>query len=189
MSRRKTILGIDPGLADLGWGVVSLERNRVELIEYGVIKTKAHVPLAERLLAIHMQLATILKTHKPDQVGIEKLFFGKNAKTAMSVGEARGVVVLTLCQHELTYDEFTPASVKIALTGFGNADKKQVQEMVKHTLKLDAIPKPDDAADALAIAITVAHSTSINQKLKEAMSQKGSSKELSQKIKAQLAKL
>ncbi|NTV30925.1 crossover junction endodeoxyribonuclease RuvC [candidate division WWE3 bacterium] len=182
MSRRKKILGIDPGLADLGWGIIEVEKNRVFPVDYGVIKTKANTPLAERLSIIYTELKQLISQHQPDHVGIEKLFFGKNAKTAMSVGEARGVVVLTLFQHALIYTEFTPAAVKIALTGYGNADKHQVQEMVKHTLKLRQIPKPDDAADALAIAITMAYNLKLNQIVEDKRKDKEAAQRFYQKI-------
>lgn len=150
------IMGIDPGLADLGWGVVEANNLSIKVINFGVIKTKSVQQLNQRLLTIYIEITDIIKAYQPSRIGIEQLFFGKNAKTAMVVGEARGVVLLAMAQ--LGYDpvEFKPAEIKMALTGYGNADKKQMQYMVKTMLKLKQVPKPDDAADALAVAITCA---------------------------------
>ena len=169
MSSRKILLGIDPGLADLGWGIIEVNHSQMTPVDYNVIKTKSTLALPERLGIIYHELRKILTKYKPDEVGVEKLFFGKNVKTAMVVGEARGVVMLALNLHNLQPEEFTPPAIKIALTGYGNADKKQMQEMVKHTLKLEKIPKPDDVADALAVAITLAASNKTKTVLQNAL--------------------
>ena len=150
------IMGIDPGLADLGWGVVTNEKSLIKLVDFGVIKTKSTQKLTDRLQSIYREITKIIKNYQPNRIGIEQLFFGKNAKTAMVVGEARGVVLLALAQLGYEPIEFKPAEIKMTLTGYGNADKKQIQFMVKTMLKLKHIPKPDDAADALAVAITCA---------------------------------
>lgn len=149
-----TILGIDPGMARLGWGVIAASGLQPRILNYGVIETTSKQSTAERLQYLHQELVKVIEKYQPEVVAVEKLFFGKNAKTAMLVGEARGVIIFTLSQHHLNYREFTPAEIKIAVTGYGNADKKQIQEMVKTSLRLEDIPKPDDAADALAVAIT-----------------------------------
>ncbi|MFA5022294.1 MAG: crossover junction endodeoxyribonuclease RuvC [Patescibacteria group bacterium] len=155
---QKIILGIDPGLADAGFGVIKKENNRLQVIDYGNIKTKAKVPDETRLTEIDQALTKLIKKYQPDVLGVEKLFFCKNIKTAMAVGQARGVIMLAGGKHGLKVLEYTPLQVKQALTGYGKADKKQIQQMVKIILGLKQIPKPDDAADALAIAICCANS-------------------------------
>lgn len=152
-SKTKIILGIDPGIADTGFGVIKISGSKIEVLGHGSIKTSAGVKKEKRLKTIHQDLATVIKKYKPQVAGVEKLFFAKNAKTAMTVGEARGVILLTLAEYNLPIFEFTPMQVKTALTGYGKADKKQMQEMVRSVLKLKNIPKPDDAADALAVAL------------------------------------
>jgi crossover junction endodeoxyribonuclease RuvC len=153
------ILGVDPGTATTGYGLIDEDQQgQFDVIGYGVIKTQAGLPDEQRLMTIHQQLKDIILLHHPDCAGVEKLFFQNNAKTAIVVGQARGVILLTLAQAGLKIDEFTPMEVKQAVTGYGNADKKQIQQMVQMILHLDAIPTPDDAADALAIAICVANS-------------------------------
>lgn len=149
----KTILGIDPGIADTGFGVVECEGNKLTCITYGSIKTKANTPLADRLEIINNELTEIIKKYSPNLMSVEELFFCNNAKTALIVGQARGVILLTAKQHNLPICEFTPLQVKQAVSTYGKADKAQVQKMVKMLLNLKEIPKPDDAADALAIAI------------------------------------
>ena len=149
------ILGIDPGTAITGWGVVDFHPpNRFEIIAYDCIYTKSHQPLPDRLLQIYQQLQQLLNQYQPETVAMESLFFNTNAKTAMLVGQARGVVKLALVQSGLTIQEYTPLQVKTTLTGYGRADKKQIQFMVQQILKLPQLPQPDDAADALAIAVT-----------------------------------
>lgn len=153
------ILGIDPGIADTGFGIIKKENNgKLSCLAYGSIKTKAKTNLADRLFIIGEELNKIIKKHKPDMVAVEKLFFSKNVKTALIVGEARGVVMLTARQNNLPIEEFTPLQVKQAVSTYGRAGKDQVQKMVKLILNLKEIPKPDDAADALAIAICALNS-------------------------------
>ena len=150
------ILGIDPGTGICGFGVIELKgtSRSAKMIDAGVIATPPHTPLPERLLDIYDSLHQIIKSARPDQVSIEKLFFSKNITTGISVAEARGVVVLVCQQHKLPMFEYTPNEIKKTMTGYGSADKKQMQEMVRLHLELDDVPKPDDAADALAAAIT-----------------------------------
>lgn len=164
MSSPTTILGIDPGIADMGWGIVEQTKNGELLAKYyGSIKTSPHNDLPTRLGQIYVRLNQIILDYTPDQVGIEKLFFGKNSKTAMSVGEARGVAMLIINQNQLPFVEITPAEIKQALTGYGSADKQQMQRMVKSILGLSEIPKPDDAADALAVAIATLAGNSMRE--------------------------
>ncbi len=149
------ILGIDPGTGICGFGVIEVKQTgRAKMIDNGVIATPPHTPLSERLLDIYESMHEIIKLNKPDCVSIEKLFFTKNITTGISVAEARGVVLLVCKQHELPTFEYTPNEIKKTMTGYGSADKKQMQEMVKLHLDLTSVPKPDDAADALAAAIT-----------------------------------
>jgi len=150
------ILGIDPGTGILGFGVIDAGRQP-KLVDAGVIRTRVHQAESERLLIIYNALQEIVKDTKPQVVSVEKLFFSRNVTTAMSVSQARGIVLLVAQQHGLPIAEYTPQQIKMALTGYGKADKKQVQEMVRLLLKLKDIPKPDDCADALAAALT--HST------------------------------
>jgi len=156
MSRADTILGVDPGLARMGWGIVRVENGKLKVENYGVVETNSSDEISLRLAKLHSELKQLINTYQPTRAAVEKLFFGKNAKTAMIVGEARGVIILTLNQCGLEFQEFTPAEVKIALTGYGSADKVQMQRMTQQTLRLKELPKPDDAADALAVAVTAA---------------------------------
>ncbi|TVP59425.1 MAG: crossover junction endodeoxyribonuclease RuvC [Nodularia sp. (in: Bacteria)] len=156
----KRILGLDPGLAILGFGAISCTHNpqrlqdtTVEMIDFGVIRTTADTEMGQRLCILFDDLHTIIEQLKPDLVAIEKLFFYRMANTIV-VAQARGVLMLALAQHKLPYVEFTPGQIKLALTGYGNADKLEVQDAVARELDLDDIPKPDDAADALAVALT-----------------------------------
>jgi crossover junction endodeoxyribonuclease RuvC len=146
------ILGIDPGTAITGYAIVDTD-NDLTCLEYGVIRTIPEQKDEERLLIINSELDAIIKKHKPDIASIEKVFYFKNAKTVIPVSQARGVILFTLAKNEIPITEFTPLQVKTATTGYGRATKKQVQEMVKTLLNLEKIPKPDDAADAIAIAI------------------------------------
>jgi len=150
------ILGIDPGTGILGFGVIDVVKGKTEFVTAGVIKTPAHTPLDERLEEIFNGLNEIINETKPEAASIEKLFFARNVTTAMSVSHARGVAMLVARQAGLTIAEYTPLQIKQTLTGYGKADKKQVQEMVRIQLNLKQIPRPDDAADALAAAITYA---------------------------------
>lgn len=149
------ILGIDPGTGILGFGVIDTGRQPA-IVDAGVIRTKVHQPEPERLQIIFDSLQDIVKTNQPQAVSVEKLFFARNVTTAMSVAQARGVVLLVAQQHRLPIFEFTPMQIKQSLTGYGKADKKQMQEMVRLLLNLKEVPKPDDCADALAAALTYA---------------------------------
>lgn len=148
------ILGIDPGTGILGFGVIDYLNGKYSLIDAGVIRTPIKEDDALRLQIIYDELKTIIGELQPDEVSVEKLFFAQNVTTAMTVAQARGVVLLCARQANLTIFEYTPLQIKQALTGYGRAEKKQIQEMVKIILKLNSIPKPDDCADALAAAIT-----------------------------------
>ncbi|MDR1123002.1 MAG: crossover junction endodeoxyribonuclease RuvC [Endomicrobium sp.] len=148
------VLGIDPGLSLTGWGIVeALSRDKINAIQYGCIKTTRLVPLIERLHTIHDKLQSVINRYKPEVVAIEELFFLKATKTVASVGQSRGAIVLTVSINKIPLAEYNPRCVKIALTGYGAANKYQIQHMVKTFLRLEKIPKPDDAADALAMAI------------------------------------
>lgn len=153
------VLGIDPGLATTGYGVIRSLNRKLEVINYGCLLTKSGRPLSTRLLTIYQQMKELILTYSPDVVVIEEIFFCKNVKTALQVGHVRGVIMLAAIEANIKIAEYTPLQVKQALTGFGRADKKQIQEMVKIFLKLKTIPKPDDAADALAIAVCHIHSS------------------------------
>ena len=149
------VIGIDPGTGILGFGVVDFQAHKnPRVIDVGVVATPAHTKLKERLLDIYNSLNEIIETTHPDVMSIEKLFFARNITTAISVAEARGVVILVAALHNLPVFEYTPLQIKQTLTGYGRADKKQVQQMVKLHLNMQEVVKPDDAADALAAAIT-----------------------------------
>lgn len=147
------ILGIDPGTSILGWGIIEKNQDKFIPKKYGCVRTPAGEPLPERLFSIYNSLCDIIRENKPDTMAIEDLFFFKNQKTVMSVAQARGVAIVCAKKYGVPVFEYTPLQVKQALTGYGRADKKQMQEMVRLTCKLKECPKPDDAADALAIAI------------------------------------
>jgi crossover junction endodeoxyribonuclease RuvC len=148
-------LGIDPGTATVGYGVVkSREDGTMEAIDYGVITTPAADTMPTRLLAIHDRLTAIIEQHTPEIAAVEKLFFGKNVTTAITVAQGRGAILITLARARLRIEEYEPSIIKQTVSGYGNAKKPQMQEMVRILLGLEHIPKPDDAADALAIAIT-----------------------------------
>ena len=156
------ILGIDPGIADTGYGLISkTKEDKLECLDYGSIKTKAKTDLTERLEIINTELNKIIKKYKPNLIAIEQLFFCKNVKTALVVGQARGVVLLTARQNNIAIKEFTPLQVKQAVSAYGKADKMQVTRMVKLLLNLDKLPRPDDAADALAVAICAVNSIGV----------------------------
>jgi len=148
------VLGIDPGYALMGWGVVEAEGSRMKLINYGCIETKAGVPMQNRLRTLQLGVRDLLNIYRPDDVAFEELFFARNVTTALMVGAARGAAIIAAAEYTEQLYEYTPMQIKQAITGYGKADKKQIQQMVKLLLKLDEIPKPDDAADAIACAIT-----------------------------------
>lgn len=156
------ILGLDPGFATVGFGIITKTGSKLSLNQYGTFSTKAETPFPERLLDIETQLSELLKSEKPVSVGIEELFFNTNQKTALKVAQARGVLLATIARHQIPIQSYTPMQVKLGVSGYGGADKRQVQEMVKRLLYLEEIPKPDDAADALAIAICHAHQMGIS---------------------------
>jgi len=157
------VLGIDPGTAITGYGFVRQHADdRLEAVAYGVITTPAKIPAHERLVRIYEELNELLLLHRPERAAVEKLFFQRNVTTAIAVGQARGVVMLALAQAGLQPAEYTPNEIKLAVAGYGSAGKRQVQEMVRMLLQLDAIPRPDDAADALAVAITHLHTNRYN---------------------------
>ena len=157
------ILGIDPGLAITGFGVIKYEQNNFKAIQYGVIRTPSKTPLPDRLVKIQEGIHTLIQQYKPDCAAIEELFFNTNAKSAFLVGQARGVAVVTVAAAGLPIYEYTPLQVKQGVAGYGRADKNQIQQMVKTLLNLNQIPKPDDAADALAIAMCHAHTGHFQQ--------------------------
>ena len=148
------VLGIDPGYALMGWGVVEAEGSRMRLINYGCIETKAGVPMQNRLRTLQLGVRDLLNIYRPDDVAFEELFFARNVTTALMVGAARGAAIIAAAEYTASLYEYTPMQIKQAVTGYGKADKKQVQQMVKLLLKMDEIPRPDDAADAIACAIT-----------------------------------
>ena len=158
------ILGIDPGFAIVGYGVVEYKNNKFKVLGYGAITTDADMPMFERFLAIHNDLKQIIDKYKPEFMAIEELFFNSNQKTAINVAQARGVLLLAALQNGVEVYEYTPLQVKQAVAGYGRADKNQVQQMVKVLLNLEKVPKPDDTADALAIAICHGHSYNPNFK-------------------------
>lgn len=161
------ILGIDPGIAIVGFGFIDKVGSKLVPVQYGCIQTEANTDPALRIKDIYDSMAQLIDEYKPDAVAIEKLFFNRNVTTAMSVSQARGVMILAAIQKGLEIGEYTPLQVKQAIVGYGKAEKRQVQEMVKMFLHLSAVPKPDDVADALAVAICHAHSAELLHKIKE----------------------
>lgn len=153
----RTVLGIDPGTAIVGYAVIAERGNTLSMIACDVITTPAHTPLSERLQSIYTRLIEIIADYQPQEAAMEELFFAKNARTAMTVGQARGVAMLALANGGLPISEYTPKQVKQAVTGYGSANKDQVGEMVRILLQIPTIPRPDDAADAAAIAICHLH--------------------------------
>ncbi len=152
------IIGIDPGYAIVGFGVIEYERSQFSVIDYGAVTTAAETDFNTRLKEIYDDVCYIMDKYKPDAMAIERLYFTTNQKTAIAVAEARGIVLLAARQRDIGIYEYTPLQVKNSITGYGKAVKKQVQELTKNILKLPEIPKPDDTADALAIAVCHAHS-------------------------------
>lgn len=158
-----TILGIDPGLATMGWGVIDYDSVKPRIVDYGVLTTPPSMPMPQRLMNLFDGVVDLCQRFDPDDVAMEELFFCKNVSTAIAVGEARGAAMVAMRKHTNNLFEYTPMQIKLAVTGYGKADKKQVQQMVKMLLNLKEIPKPDDAADGLAIAICHAHSIRTRQ--------------------------
>lgn len=152
------IMGIDPGFAITGYGIVKYEGNRFSIVDYGAITTDASMKLPERLLHLSNRLEELIGLYKPDAISIEELFFNKNIKTALAVGHGRGVAVLAAAKSGIDVFEYTPLQVKQSVAGYGRAEKAQIQQMIKVILNLPAIPRPDDVADALAVAVCHAHS-------------------------------
>ncbi|NLG52931.1 MAG: crossover junction endodeoxyribonuclease RuvC [Clostridiales bacterium] len=151
------VLGIDPGYAIVGYGLIRYENNRLTPLQYGVIRTHAKLPIEDRLHEIFTDLTKLIDAYKPDAMAVEKLYFNTNEKTAIDVSQARGIIVLTGKIAGVPFAEYTPLQVKMSVAGYGKADKVQVTEMTRRLLGLRKVPKPDDAADALAIAICHAH--------------------------------
>lgn len=152
------IIGLDPGTATTGFGLIEVNGGKSKYLDAGVITTPADSPMPERLETIYTEVRELMKEYKPDLAAIELLYFGNNVTTAISVGQARGVLLLASYQRNLEIVEYTPLQIKMAITGFGRADKPQVQSMVQTLLGLKTLPRPDDAADALAVALCAAHS-------------------------------
>lgn len=148
------ILGIDPGYALMGWGVIETDCGRLRLVNYGCVETKAGQPMQHRLRTLQLGVQTLVNTYKPDDVAFEELFFARNVTTALMVGAARGAAIIAAAEYTENLYEYTPMQIKQAVTGYGKADKKQVQQMVKLMMHMDTLPTPDDAADAIAAAIT-----------------------------------
>ena len=161
-------LGIDPGTAITGYGIIKEEQDGcLRVLDYGVIRTSADQTQAERLVQLYHQITQLIILHQPDTGAVEKLFFERNVRTALHVGQARGVTMLALAEAHLPIGEYTPMEVKQAVAGYGGADKNQVQQMVRTILGLDDVPHPDDAADALAVAICHIHSAKMRNLLSE----------------------
>lgn len=167
------ILGIDPGTAITGYGLVWGEGDNLRLVDYGTIVTSAGKPLPQRLQEIYYRLTTLIQAREPAAAAVEKLFFSRNVRTALSVGQARGVALLAMANAGIPIHEYTPLEIKQAVVGYGRATKDQVQEMVKMLLGLDSVPQPDDAADAIAVAICHIHSTRMRGLAKRAEEPEG----------------
>lgn len=165
------VLGIDPGYAIVGWGLVEFKNNSFRPLRYGAITTNADIDFNTRLKMIYDDLSEIIKEFNPDSMAVEKLYFTTNQKTAIMVAEARGVIILSAKQNNLPVFEYTPLQVKTAVTGYGKAKKPQVMEMTRRLLKLASVPKPDDTADALAIALT--HIQAAGSELRQKMYREG----------------
>ncbi|WP_027399307.1 crossover junction endodeoxyribonuclease RuvC [Anaerovorax odorimutans] len=160
------ILGIDPGYAILGYGIIEMKGNHYSVCSYGSLTTSASMDMPDRLKHLYTQLMEVIREHEPDEASIEELFFNTNVKTAILVGQARGVAILACANSGLEISEYTPLQIKQGLVGYGRAEKKQIQSMVKTILHLKEVPKPDDTADALAAAICHGHSVGFNNKLR-----------------------
>ncbi len=153
------ILGIDPGYAIVGYGVIDYRNNHFTVVDYGAILTDAGTPFNERLEKIYDNLTALIEKYNPEAMSVEKVFYNSNAKTVIDVSQARGVIMLAAQKNKLPVFEYTPLQVKQSVVGYGRAEKKQIQEMTKRILNLEKVPKPDDTADALAMAICHAHSS------------------------------
>lgn len=163
------IMGIDPGVAIVGFGLIDKVGHKLTPVQYGSIQTEAHTDEGIRLRQIYESMIELIERYQPEEIAVEKLFFNRNVTTAISVGQARGVILLAAIQKGLEVGEYTPLQVKQAIVGYGKAEKRQVQEMVKLFLHLSEVPKPDDVADALAIAICHAHSRTMHKKANEVL--------------------
>ena len=159
-------MGIDPGIAILGYGLLSAEGNRLKYVDAGAITTSSDLSMPERLSIIYNNLSELLRQYKPDAFVVEELFFNKNVKTALIIGHARGVTILAAANYNIPIFEYTPLQVKQAIVGYGRADKNQMQQMVKILLNLKKVPKPDDVADALAVAICHGNSSKFSKLFK-----------------------
>ncbi len=162
-------MGIDPGIAIVGFGFIDKNGSKLTPVQYGCIQTEAHTPDEDRLLHVYEGTVQLIEKYQPDTVAFEKLFFNRNVTNAMSVSQARGVMILAAKQKGLPIAEYTPMQVKQAVVGYGKAEKRQVQEMIRMFLNLQKIPKPDDVADALAVAVCHAHSYLLNSKINEVL--------------------
>ena len=164
------VIGVDPGTATTGYGLIKENADgSLAIVDYGVILTSAESSMPDRLLELHHRLNEIILLHRPEAGAVEKLFFQRNARTAISVGQGRGVVLVSLAEARISVAEYTPLEIKQAIAGYGGADKNQVQQMVKALLNLPSIPRPDDAADALAVAICHVHSARIKSLYQQAI--------------------
>jgi crossover junction endodeoxyribonuclease RuvC len=148
------ILGLDPGTAITGYGIIEIVEGDPHLVTFGVIRTDARLPMPQRLQVIYEEISALLTEYEPDTAAVEEVFFGRNITTAITVGQARGVLILALANAGVPIEEYSPPKIKDAVTGYGKADKHQVQLMVRNLLHLDETPRPDDAADGLAVALT-----------------------------------
>ncbi|MGB2896454.1 MAG: crossover junction endodeoxyribonuclease RuvC [Anaerolineales bacterium] len=163
------VIGIDPGTARTGYGLIQQsDSGSLELVDFGVIETSPKLPMGERLLILHQSLQDLLAQHKPVEAAVERLFFQKNVKTAITVGQARGVAILALAELGLKIKEYSPQEIKQAVTGYGAAEKGQVQRMVQNLLEMDDLPRPDDAADALAVAICHCYGSTLERRIEGA---------------------
>jgi crossover junction endodeoxyribonuclease RuvC len=160
------ILGIDPGTATTGYGLVEESSGKIKAVDFGVFKTKPKDTAEIRLANLYHQLLIVLQRYRPHALALEKLFFGSNVTTAFSVGQARGVIMLAAAQHQIPINEYAPNEIKLAVCGYGKAEKIQIQMMVKSLLTLKTVPKPDDAADALAVAICHLNSAALSAKMR-----------------------
>lgn len=148
------IIGIDPGYGRVGWAILEGDVSKLKLVDCGCLETSSSDPLAKRLSSIYIHISELVKKYKPDEAAVEELYFFKNAKTVMGVGQARGVILLGFSRKNIPVFDYTPLEIKSAVAGYGRADKSQVQKMIKRLLNLDKIPSPDDVADACAVALT-----------------------------------
>lgn len=172
MSGKVRIIGIDPGYAIVGWGILDYDGYRFDTVEYGAILTDAKTAFDRRLEMIWDELSAVLERHRPSSMAVERLFFTTNQKTAIDVAQARGIIMLCAVKHGIETFEYTPLQVKQSVVGYGKAEKNQVMQMVKTMLKLEKVPKPDDTADALAIAICHGHSAGFGNPLAKLMKMK-----------------